>query len=426
MQRHHQPRVWRGAITAAVCGAVIGPLLAGLAGTAHAGDPALGAWTLSAAAHGQELVLAGQIDGTVPDAATTFETGGVSYGRAAIAWPGALAANLGDLIVVASGGQLPPSMEATVHLLNDPVRAEARSPSGPETASYDQVPGVVMQATASATGSTATSSVPKVDTPGVSTVGSSSSTTATRFDGAKVVAVAESKTGSISIAAGLVKIESVTSVAHAGSDGATGTGDGSTTVTGVTVAGQPATIDENGLRIGDQGGTTNEAVNQITQDQLSKAGIGVVMTKPVVDIRGRSATVGAGVLMITLGSGSQGIAVLFGGASAAATASPPFETSPTGTGVGTVAPIDKAPSVAAPSRLPGAAPATSSPTPPSQPKPVTDAAPAAAAIAFLGEANPVWLAALGAIVAMFVARALGQWGLGLFASGPICETGEET
>jgi hypothetical protein len=275
-----------------------------------------------------------------------------------------------------------------------------------------------MQSTASPTGSTATSSVPKVDTPGVSTVGTSTSTTASRFDGNKVVAVAESTTGSISIAGGVIKIESVTSVAHAASDGATGAGDAATTVTGVTVAGQPATIDENGLRIGQQGAPLNDAANQIAQEQLTNAGIGVVVTKPIVDINERSAKVGAGVLMITLG-GSGGIAVLFGGANAAATASPPFDTPATNTDIGTIAPTGSAPKIA----VPAPAPTSSSPSPSPPPRPATNVGPTTAAIAFLGDANPAWLAVLGAIIAALAARALGRWGVGLFESGPICETG---
>jgi hypothetical protein len=276
-----------------------------------------------------------------------------------------------------------------------------------------------MQSRASATGSAATSSVPKVDTPGVSTVGSSTSTATTHFEGTSVVAEARSTAGSISIAQGLIKIDSITSVAHAASDGATGTGDAATTITGVTVAGQPATIDENGLRIGQQGGPTNDAINQIAQDQLSKAGIDIVITKPVVDINERSAKVGAGVLMITLG-GSQGVAVLFGGASAAASASPPFDATSATTDVGTIAASDNPPRI-------GAAPpasASPSPSPSSQLEPAANAARGTAAVAFLGDANPVWLAALGAVIAMLAARGLGQWGLGLFESGPICETGE--
>src|SRR5207302_7960760 len=86
--------------------------------------------------------------------------------------------------------------------------------------------------------------------PAAGTVGTVDSSGSATLAQALVTAQADSTASDINLGNGLVTIDSVVSSATATSDGTSGQGKGSTTVNGMMVGGQPATVDQDGLHIG--------------------------------------------------------------------------------------------------------------------------------------------------------------------------------
>jgi hypothetical protein len=415
-------RWWTAWAVGGACVAVtLGPVGAQEGDTPASAAP-IGSFQLSSAASGAELIVGDSISGTVPDAAANLETGGIGYGRASVAWPGALGANAGDLVILASAGQIPPEMEPTFRMLNYPVRAESRAPGGPEEASFSDA-GVTMRSTATPTRSEATAEAERTDAPGALTFGSAS-VIAVSSHLEVVQASSASTVTDIELADGLITIGSVTSTALATSDGEAATGEAATVVSDVQVAGQPATIDQDGLRVGDDGERTalSDVANELAAQTLREAQVEVIVTEPTIDVQGPSATSTAGSLLIALGEGSNRMAVVFGGASASASAGPAFsvpalEAPPApsasepaaalGSDASGPGPAPLAATGGAP-RGPADAPASSDPAAsgPASELPMSP-------IAFFGRGNPLWLALLGAAAGLAAARALQTLGLGL-------------
>ena len=376
-----------------------------------------GAYNLRSSASGYQHILGGQVDSSVPDAATTFETGGIGYGRGSIAWPGSVLGNAGTLFIILSGGQIPPGAQDTVRTLNDPVRAEARSPSGPAEASYDTAPGIVMKATANDTEATAEGSAPHSEVPGSATLGSSVADAFSRLDADRALSGASSTVSNIDLG-GVLHIDSITSTANASSDGSKATGDAATVVQGVKVAGQPATIDQHGLTLGTSSAPLNEVANQAAKQALEQAQIEIVVSQPVITTEGPSSTARAGSVLISLGGGQA--AFVFGGAMASATAAPAFDETllsggnttlgATGDGSGDLA---SAPVVLGSPTSSGGAAAT--------PRAVRIEPTLASS---LGTANPIWLALLAGFLGWLTAAALRRLGLGILELGPACDEGD--
>ena len=255
----------------------------------------------------------GKQEGDVPEASVLLQTGGRGYGLASVAWPGPLAANAGSLILV-----LNPSAPSQVNSLNYPLRAEARTPQNPPTTTYDKVPGTTLTATAKADLVQSDASVQSSSgDPG--TFGPTHVHSLTTLTDGTGVSEATSLVEDVAVAAGVVKIKSVASAASATTDGKAADGTSSTVVSGLTIAGQPATVDESGLHIGSQNQPANAVVNQIAQQALSQSGIGIVLSAPTKEIAGAMATVTAGSLIITWKQKGSTLGVVLGGARAAVT-----------------------------------------------------------------------------------------------------------
>ncbi|HEV3354043.1 MAG TPA: choice-of-anchor P family protein [Acidimicrobiales bacterium] len=411
----------RARIRRVFCSSIaVGLLLAAVgvaAGTslARAGT-AIGSWRLAAGAQGFQTSAFGQAEGDVPQSQTTFETGPVGYALSAIAWPGALGANAGDLAVVLTQGKIPPGNEGTLRTLNDPVRAEARS-AGPTDASYTQVPGVTMSSHVDGNGATSVASLQGADVPTSATFGNITTKTATAVDGTTASSTADSKLSHLSFAGGVVTIDSLTSNATATSNGVTGGGTATTLADGVKVAGQPATLDETGLHVGSSGTPINAAANQIAQQALSQAGFRVVVTKPAVKLSGPTAEVMSGAIVVLWSQQGNTVAFTFGAATAAADAQPGFDNAAavgsTDTG-GSVLAANGAAS-ALPSSAAGAATPTlagGSGTPlgvgpaGSTGRPTASLSKGDLAAADFGAGNPAWLVVVGLLAAAAVAARL--------------------
>jgi hypothetical protein len=281
--------------------------------------------------------------GAVPSTQVSLNTGPVGFAQAAIVWPGTAVGNLGDTLILGSGGQAPPSSRA----LNDPVRAEARSPQGPGDSTYQQG-SVSMTAHADAAKSDALATVKHAELPG-GTVGNVTSMSTSILGSALATSTATSKASDVDFAKGVLHIDSITSIASATTDGVKAAGEGHTTVSGAKIAGQPATIDENGVHFSSSS-ASDAVVNQVAQQALARSGLTIYVTKPDKQESGASGTYTSGSVLVTYHVQDQFFTITFGGASASVNAAPAFD-------AGALADLGGAPVTPA---LAGASPASAS------------------------------------------------------------------
>ena len=259
-----------------------------------------------------------QGEGNVPEASASLTTGPIGLGLASMAWPGSVAANGGTLVLV-----LAPDAPEEASELNYPVRAEARTGQEPAT-TKNEIPGASMVATATPALVEAEGKVQ--DTTGESGgFGPSRAYSKVTLDGAKGTSQSASRVEKISLAGGVIKIDSVTSTAEAVTDGVKASGDASTVVSGMTIGGQPATVGEDGVTIGEEGQPANAVANQIARQALAQSGAEIVLGAPTKELDGPTGVVSAPSLVISWESEGGTFAVILGGARAAATGAPPLD-----------------------------------------------------------------------------------------------------
>jgi hypothetical protein len=294
-----------GVAVAAAVALVPGPALAAEPGSAFA------SYTMLANAPGLGINgLYRDVALTVPETTSSLSTGGVGAALATLAWPGPIVGTLGTTILVLRS-DAPPQ----VTMLNDPVRAEARS-GGEQKGSYS-LPGTTM--TASATNDAVTATSKTSSTLPIGSLGGFSGTTRTAFEGAgAAVGTASGVVTDLDLAGGVVHIGSLVSTASARTDGTTSSGKASTVVSGMTIAGVPVTVDDKGVHV--QGTTLPLAAETVT-NALKASGITVLLTKPRTVQSGGTISVDAGALVVmmqdrsvTLGRASVGLAAGRGGA----------------------------------------------------------------------------------------------------------------
>jgi hypothetical protein len=218
---------------------------------------------------------------------------------------------------------LSPDAPQDVSELNYPVRAEARTGEEPPTVT-NEIPGATMTATATAETVEADARVEGAAGED-GTFGPSRARTKSFLEGGKGISEASSVVEKISLAGGVVKIDSVTSTARAVTDGTKGEGEAATTISGMTIGGQPATVDENGVTIGEEGEPLNAVANQIAKQALNQAGVEMVLGAPVKELDGSSAVASAPSLVITWESEGGVFGFIVGGARAAAAGSPALD-----------------------------------------------------------------------------------------------------
>ena len=238
--------------------------------------------------NGCELVL--------PEATSQLQNGPLGRGVAAIVWPGALAADIGSLIITASNGQVPDSARQ----LNDPVRAQAETGTTHETATYDSVPGTSMKSTAHGDKVTADASVESSQANPASSFGKTTGSSAVTLTGASTAAaVAHSTVQNVSLAAGVVKIDGVVSDASATTDGTTAKAKGATKVSGMTVGGVPVTVDGDGVHaMGGASPLPLQTLQTQVNAALSQAGLTILMGPPTVHVEGASTVYKAASLIV--------------------------------------------------------------------------------------------------------------------------------
>ena len=319
------------------CLLLAGADVAGGVGNAHADatpGSGFGAFSIAATAPGfqaseDRLAAAShpEGEGEIPESIAQLQTGPQGYALSSVAWPGPLVANAGSTAQLLNLG-LPSS---TTENLNEPVRAEARTGSGPPTVTNNAYPGTTMTASAAADDVEADATTAGAAGPAPATrSGNTETSSSAKLTGpAGAEAVATSTVQHVSLAGGVVTIGSVTSSAKASVANFKGTGSGGTTVFDVRVGGQPAYLDQRGLHLGSNGPgvPVNAIASQLAQQALSGAGMKVAVSQPAIHTDGSRVSVDAGnVVFFWSPPNSQGetFTATFGGASAAVAASPGF------------------------------------------------------------------------------------------------------
>lgn len=269
-----------------------------------------------------------EVEGEAPESVAQLQSGPEGYALSSVAWPGALAANAGTTSQLINL----PVPSSTSSALNEPVRAEARTGSGQPTVTNDSYPGVGM--TASATPGAVSADTTMAGTSGPvprSGSGSSESRSTAAIVGAnQVTATAYSVVQSIDLGAGLITIKSVTSTATASSSPTTSSASGSTVVSGLSVAGQPAYVDEHGVHLGQSGpgAPLNQVASEIAQQALGQAGVKIAVSEPITQRQGSDISYDAGNLVFYFApphdTNGDTFTATFGGASATASSSPGY------------------------------------------------------------------------------------------------------
>jgi hypothetical protein len=355
--------------------------------------------------------------GVVPDAEVTFNYGPLGYALSSVAWPGTLVANAGNTVIIGGGSKVPSSLYPVLQQVQYPVRAEARSPSGPGDASFS-VPGTTMTSHTDDNGAHATAGLQGIDVLPAGSMGSVTTSSNATITADQAQSQATSQVNNLVFGGGVLKIASIQSVASAVTDGNKATGSGTTTVTGMTIAGQPASIDENGIHFGQQGGPVNDVLNQMVNQALAKSGLTIFLAQPTQVVNGATATESAGDLVIAWSQQGNNFVFSFGGARAIANASPAFNFS-TGTASAAPAPPAQPPSppLASGGSLGGSPPASSGgggvstpipsvTTPVRHRTPAPTGLPAVLAAAYFSRATAPGLFLLGLVAAVACATAL--------------------
>ena len=260
-------------------------------------------------------------EATVPEASSLMQAGPIGLGRAAVFWPGPVGGNAGSLVFV-----LQPDAPEQASSLNYPYRAESRIGDNPPEKTNTDLPGSTMKSSATPEAVTADARVDS-STGDPGTFGPSTATSASRMQDGKGIVESRAVVENISLAGGLVTIDSVVSTATATTDGTASDGAASTTVTGLRIAEQKATIDQEGLHIGeDAPNPVQQALNDAAKQAFEQAGAELIVSAPIKEVDGPNTTVDAGSLIFSWRNQGGYETIRIGGAQASVSAAPGFDT----------------------------------------------------------------------------------------------------
>ena len=254
-------------------------------------------------------------DGSVPAAQSTIDTGPLGHGLAAIFWPGPLGGNFGAALkqlgqvcapplpvpgVPPVCAPIPQQLKDNGDYFNDPVRAETFFPQAPQDAKYTNIPGSTMTSHIDADGRKVQSfgQLDGFGAAGVGVVANPTAKTTSTLSDTSGVAEATSEVNSVVLAGGMVTIGRVVSTAKLTTDGQKATGVGHTAVEGLKIAGQAATIDDQGLHIGGQSNPLHNQINQALAQALAKSGLKIILVPNDSSSSGATGSFTAGSLVI--------------------------------------------------------------------------------------------------------------------------------
>lgn len=258
-----------------------------------------------------------QTEVVLPQSLAQLRNGPVGYAQSATAWPGTYGGNAGSLLILAAGA--PPEAAA----LNSPVRAEARTGSGPSEVTNTDFPGSVMHALATPEQVAADTTTGAVAVLPVGDLGRSSTRSRTELTGGTGVSEAVSSVREVSLLDGLITIGAVTSEATATTDGLETTVAGRTVVSDLEVAGTPVAVTSEGITAADQDGPDAGAAVDAANAALESANVVMSLSEPIGIQDGGSASYTAGSLVVQFTQSSGAVlSVILGGANVMVSAVP--------------------------------------------------------------------------------------------------------
>ena len=250
-----------------------------------------------------------QTEVVLPQSLAQLRNGPVGYAQSATAWPGTYGGNVGSLLILAAGA--PPEAAA----LNSPVRAEARTGSGPSEVTNTDFPGSVMHALATPEQVAADTTTGAVAVLPVGDLGRSSTRSRTGLTGGIGVSEAVSAVREVSLLDGLITIGAVTSEATATTDGLRTTVAGRTVVSELEVAGERVAVTSEGITAAGQDGPDTGAAVDAANAALKSANVVLSLSEPIAIQDGGSASYTAGSLVVQFTQSSGAVlSVILGGA----------------------------------------------------------------------------------------------------------------
>ena len=211
------------------------------------------------------LPFAPVMDGGMARSASTLSGGPTGYAVASIFWPGAAAANGGPQFGFPSY----------------PIRGESFFPQGPYDSGYTNFPQVTMKSHAKDFESNATTSIDGFAIPGLMDAVRVASGTSTKLTADLAVSEAVAGMSKVTLFGGQIVMDAVTTTAKATSDGEIPVLSGVSTVVGLRVAGNAATIDSNGITFAGQSPPAGpKTVNEVGGLVLGQAGITMRLVGP--------------------------------------------------------------------------------------------------------------------------------------------------
>jgi hypothetical protein len=311
----------RASIGAVLSGVVsIGAGAAGMATANAAADPgsnfgSLSIATSAAAIRAPFYSHAGEdVAAEVPWAASTLQSGGVGRAITSVFWPGDTGGHGGDTLYLLGVPCIPTNPQGLIPVpvpciyqppqppysdyapLNDPYKAEAQTGTGKPTVTNGG-PGVDMTATAKQDDVSAITNMSGSMVPGIGdSFGATSAKSVIKLTGPNTAVIdALSTVHDVSLGGGAITISSITSVAHAVTNGKTGVGSASTTVNGMKVGGVPVTVDDKGIHVDGQGSAlpSTDTLNKA----LAQSGFQIFVAKPTKSVKGASVNLDSGNLV---------------------------------------------------------------------------------------------------------------------------------
>jgi hypothetical protein len=313
----------RLALVAAIAVLFIGSSTAVLAQTSG-GGAALGGYKLDARAQALNIIHDSpsspspthpDFDGSVPAAQSTTDTGPIGHGLAAIFWPGPLGGNFGQALkqinqecapplpvpgVPPVCAPIPQQLKDNGDYFNDPVRAETFYPQAPQDSDYKNIPGATMNSHISDSGKKvdAFGAVDGFGAAGVGAIANLTAKTTNTLTDSSGTTEATSEADNVVLAGGIVTIARVASTAKLSTDGQAATGDAHTTIDGLKIAGQAATVDDQGVHVGGQSNPLQSQINQALAQALAKSGLTMKVVANDKSINGATGSMTAGSLVI--------------------------------------------------------------------------------------------------------------------------------
>jgi hypothetical protein len=267
------------------CLAGVVALAGGLAGSASAHADALTSFTVAAQAPVMQVTYDNPVasfhplgEGEVNYALSTLDaTRG--HALSSTVWPGSAAGNLGSLVGVLGGPVVPE--------LNDPVKADVMTGTGPDLQTTGGPGGAEMYASVRPAGPNVQTVAAKTTMGGLPLgadghIGASSASSSVTLDLTTntMTAKAVSTVADVSLG-GVVSIGSVTSSATTiSTNGATPRVTSTTVFQDVKIAGQEAYVDGSGVHIGVLGKPTNPALVSLVDQALAPTGMQIFFTAP--------------------------------------------------------------------------------------------------------------------------------------------------